>query len=664
MASPVFRFVASAYLGASSLLLALLPSAAAAYLWVYQPQAPRYIEHTFHIWGIGSVVLISSVLAVIALRSYLEGGERLTRYLALGFTGFSLAYSLHGLLTPLADSAPALFLLPGPTSRVLMSVCVLIGVMNHGRPADPVEKRRQPSQWVPQLVAMALFLQLTLWIATAMPFPPQTWRYLTEGSAAMLSTLVLLILPLRGVRGPMLWYHAMAMAWMIQSSAWFMVAAPWQHIWWLAHIASLGGFLFLGYGLAQAAQGSSSFADLYSPGRAYADLSEMKRTQDMLEKAIARADQANMAKSRFLASASHDLRQPVQSLMLFIALLETFSLEERPRTVVRNLGNAVQALKSLLDGLLDISRLDAGVIEPHLSSFDLRPLLTSLSEEYSLAAARKGLTLGVASPALWLHSDPALLERILRNLIENALKYTDQGGVAIDCRVRDGLARLELRDTGIGIPEDQREMVFDEFHQLNNPERDRTKGLGLGLAIVRRLVQLLNIRLDMQSIVGKGTSFTLSVPLGSQPPPEPKTEDETIGKRGLALVIEDDEAVMAGLTLLLEHWGWRVVGGADPAAILPQLRRGEVPDLALSDYRLREDMTGIQALAEINRELKSSIPAILLTGDTAPERMAEAVQSGLLMLHKPVTPEGLLRAVRIVMADPHDGEAPEPALPH
>ncbi|HVI51722.1 MAG TPA: ATP-binding protein [Candidatus Sulfotelmatobacter sp.] len=654
MATPVFRTVASAYLAVASLLLTLLPAAAAAYLWVYQPEAPRFVEHDFHIWGIGSVVAISSVLALIALRCYLEGGERLTRYLALGFTGFSLSYALHGVLTPLAESSPALFLLPGPTSRLMMSACVLIGVMGHGHPADPVEKRRQPSLWVPQLVAMVLFLQLTLWIATAMPVSPQTWRYVTEGGAGILSAIVLLVLPLRGVRGPMLWYHAIAMAWMFQSSGCFILAAPWNHMWWLAHIVSLGGFLFLGYGLAQAAQSSSSFADLYSPSRAFADLSDMKRTQDMLEQAIARADQANMAKSRFLASASHDLRQPVQSLMLFIALLETFSLDERARTVVRNLGNAVQALKSLLDGLLDISRLDAGVIEPNLVSFDLRPMLTSLSEEYSLSAARKGLSLGVASPALWLHSDPSLLERILRNLIENAIKYTDQGGVAIDCRVRDGMARLELRDTGIGIPEDQREMVFDEFHQLNNPERDRSKGLGLGLAIVRRLVKLLGVSLDMQSSLGKGTSFTLSVPVGKQPALEPANEDTPLGRRGLALVIEDDEAVLAGLTLLLEHWGWRVLSGAEPRDILHQLKPGEIPDLALSDYRLRDELTGIQALAEICDRLGTSIPTILLTGDTAPERMSEAVQSGFLMLHKPVTSDGLLRALRIVMAAPQE----------
>ena len=654
MPAPALRKVASIYLYGTSLLLALLPLAGIAYLRIFQPDAPKYLDHGYHIWGIGSVVLVSTTLSYIAYRCYLEGGERLTRYLALGFLGFSMAYSLHGLLTPLAESLPALFLLPGPTARLIMTVCIFLGVMGYGHPPEPEEIRKLPGQWLPAIVIEMLFLLFTLWLAVAQPLPFPVVRLSTEGAAGILSLCVLLALPLRKVQGPMLWYHAIALAWMAQSSFGFILALPWNHMWWFSHMVSLAGFVLLGCGLAQAFLTSGSFSGLYSPSQAYADMTEIRQGQELLQQAITQARQANVAKSRFLASASHDLGQPVQSLMLFTALLETFSLEDRPRTVVRNLGNAVQALKGLLDGLLDISRLDAGVIEPQPVSFELRPLLTCLSEEYSLTTARKGLSLGVASPEMWLKTDPALLERILRNLLDNAIKYTDQGGIAIDCRQQDGMARIELRDTGIGIPEDQHEQVFDEFHQLNNPERDRNKGLGLGLAIVRRLTELLSLRLEMNSNPGKGTSFTLWIPLGAKPKSSVPVENTIPGQSGLVLIIEDDQAVLDGLVMLLEHWGWRVISGTGPEDVIESLRPEDRPNLAISDYRLRQNMTGIQALDMITLRLGHAVPAILLTGDTAPERMTEALQSGLLMLHKPVTPDGLQRALRIVMAEPSD----------
>jgi len=656
MTNPALRKVASLYLYATSLALALLPLAGIAYLRVYQTDAPKYVEHGFHIWSISSVVLVSAILSFIAWRCYLEGGERLTRYLTLGYLGFTVTYSLHGILTPLADSLPSLFLLPGPGARLVMSICLLGGVMGHGLPAEPLEERRLPSRWLPGLMAIGVFLLAVLWLAADQPLPFQTLRLGTEGAAGILSVCVLLLLPMKRVKGPMLWYHAIALTWMAESSLGFIYAGVWNQMWWFSHIVSLGGFVLLGCGLAQAFLTSSSFAGLYSASKAYADLAEIKHAHELLQNAITRANQANQAKSRFLASASHDLRQPVQSLMLFVALLETFGLEERPRTVVHNLSSAVQALKGLLDGLLDISRLDAGIIEPHPTDFELRTLLSSLSEEYSLTTARKSLTLAVASPELWLRSDPALLERILRNLLDNAIKYTDRGGIAVNCRTEDGRARIELRDSGIGIPEDQQEQVFDEFHQLNNPERDRSKGLGLGLAIVKRLTGLLGITLEMSSTPGKGTCFVLWLPLGEAPLPQARIEPQSASKGGLVLVIEDDEAVLEGLVMLLEHWGWRVASGTDAQQVLSRLRPGDHPNLAISDYRLRNDTTGIQALDQLHKALGQDFPAILLTGDTAPERMTEALQSGLLMLHKPVTSEGLQRALRIVMA-------PEPINP-
>lgn len=645
MKKPALTLVVSCYQTATSGLLALLPAGAVLYLWLFPPLGLTFDDHRFHMLAIGSASAVGGVLAYVAFRCYQDGGEKLTRFLALGFLGFTVSYLLHGLLTPVAHDMPALFLLPGPTSRLVMSSFVLLGVACHGQPPDPVETRLSPKRWLPWLLLQLAVLHLTLWVAVNAPISPQTFRLWVESAAAIASLSVLVTLAVRRARGPMLWYHAVAVVWLAISSGAFLLASPWTHMWWLAHCISVGGFLLLGHGLAQAYQSSGNFSGLYSAPRAHADLAEMKRAQDLLHQAILAADQANQGKSRFLAAASHDLRQPVQALMLFSALLEGCPLDDRTRSVVRNLSNGVQALKSLLDGLLDISRLDAGVIEPHLVDVDLQSLLTPLTEEYSLLAERKGLELLVATAQVWVHTDPALVERILRNLIENAIKYTQCGRVTVECSRHWGRVRIEVRDTGIGIPEDQRNAVFDEFHQLDNPERDRSKGLGLGLSIVRRLAELLGHPLELSSRMGEGSCFTLSLPLGASAGTPLNQVPALPDHGGLVLVIDDDEAVLTGLGMILEQWGWQVVAGESPEEALSLLPAERIPDVVISDYRLRDGLTGIAVLRQLHLMFGTGCRGILLTGDTAPEPIAEARRGNFPVLHKPVAAEALHNAL-------------------
>ncbi|SCX74185.1 hybrid sensor histidine kinase/response regulator [Variovorax sp. EL159] len=369
------------------------------------------------------------------------------------------------------------------------------------------------------------------------------------------------------------------------------------------------------------------------------------------------AERSDLEKSRFLAAASHDLRQPVHAMSLFLGLLTNERLSEHGRYLVENITKASAAMGHLFDALLNISRLDAGVIHPRLQNFPLDRLLDQIRTEYTPQAQQKGLALKVRHSKAWVYSDPMLLERILRNLISNAIAHTPGGRVLIGCRMRGGCVRIEVWDTGPGIPPHEHERIFWEFHQLQNPERDRSKGLGLGLAIVRRTAALLGHALAMRSIEGRGTAFLLSVEskrasvveapvaagaLGATAGEMPLL-DTRPAKGQLILVVDDDAQNREGLQLLLESWGHRVVaapGVSELVALIADVP-GK-PNLIVSDYRLREHETGIEAIDRVHEEYNDdAIPALLVSGDTDPARLIEAAARSIPVLHKPVEVEAL-----------------------
>jgi len=359
------------------------------------------------------------------------------------------------------------------------------------------------------------------------------------------------------------------------------------------------------------------------------------------------AEQANLAKSKFLAAASHDLRQPLHALGLFVTALDERIHYPDVKEIVDKIHRCTAALDNLFQGLLDISRLDAGIIEPQLADFALCPLIERLHAEYAPQARDKGLQITFRCGAGAVRSDPALVERILRNLVGNAIRYTHRGGIEMACEARDAQVHISVRDTGMGIAADQQEKVFDEFVQLHNPERDRTKGLGLGLAIVRRLAALLGAEIRLESAPGRGSTFSFALPravaaatgaeardLADEPPPL---------LDGTTVVVIDDEAdVRDGMRTLLEGWGCIVVTDEDAAGAVGQLRaRRLTPDVVIADYRLREGATGVEAIARLQDDYGSTLPGLIVTGDTAPERLSEARASGYTLLHKPVPPAKL-----------------------
>lgn len=359
---------------------------------------------------------------------------------------------------------------------------------------------------------------------------------------------------------------------------------------------------------------------------------------------------ANLSKSRFLAVASHDLRQPLHALNLLVAQLRFDADESERALTTQRINAAVGGMNELFNALLDISQLDAGALEPRISEFAIHGLLARIEATFAPAAREKGLHFSMVACSAWVRSDAILLERILLNLVSNAVRYTTTGGVLVGCRRQRGYLRLDVYDSGIGIPQDQQRAIFAEFYRGRHAEQARTEGLGLGLAIVERLCDLLNHPLDLTSEPGSGSRFCVTVPMveagasAASPLPLPDNAERLdLLRDRLVVLLDDDPMVLDATGSLLSGWGCIVVTArAVQEALL--ILDGKVPDLIISDYHLGQDHSGIDSIAHLRQVYQSEIPAFLISGDIALERLREAKASGHHLLHKPVNPM-VLRAM-------------------
>lgn len=371
-----------------------------------------------------------------------------------------------------------------------------------------------------------------------------------------------------------------------------------------------------------------------------------------LQQALKLADESIQARTHFLAAASHDLRQPVHSMNVLVAALSMRQLDAHTREIVALLNTVNQSLSIQMDSLLDISKLDAGAVTPHCVAVRLDLLLQSLHETLAPVAADKGLRLELQQAGeISVLTDEALLTRVLSNLLDNAFKFTRRDGAILLGLRRDGLrAVVRVADSGIGIAPEEQERVFREFYQVANFDRDRSQGLGLGLAIVRRLCALLDVELSLQSQPGVGTTVELALPTtGLLMPVPPATPTVPLAAGLVVLVIDDELVVRKSMQLLLTQLGC-IVHVADGAQAALEIATSQRLDVVLSDYRLRAGENGISVI----RAIQNRCPAVrvaLITGDTAPDRMQEAKAAGVALLYKPVALEKLLT----VLHAPHSG---------
>ncbi len=389
------------------------------------------------------------------------------------------------------------------------------------------------------------------------------------------------------------------------------------------------------------------------------DITSRRNTSKALEAAKKEAEVANMAKSRFLAAASHDLRQPLQTLSLLQGLLARTVEGAAAQGLVARLDETLTATSSMLNTLLDINQIEDGEVRPEMVAFPVDDLLRRMRDEFNYHVQSKGLQLHVVPCSLSAVSDVRLLEQMVRNLLANALKYTIRGKILLGCRRHGGTLTLEIWDTGVGIPPQELDAIFNEYHQVDNAARERSRGLGLGLSIVRRLSLLLDHRVAVRSSVHKGSMFSIEVPLRVD---ASAGDDLGDGDRvaatllppdrsGLILVVEDDPDMRDLLGLLLRHEGYRVGSSSDGQAALDLVARDSIePDLLLVDYNLPGQLNGLQLVDRLRRRSDRTLPAIVLTGDLSSETAADVAGNDCLQLNKPVKHSELTAVIQHCLA--------------
>lgn len=384
--------------------------------------------------------------------------------------------------------------------------------------------------------------------------------------------------------------------------------------------------------------------------------SAAEAARSIADEARESAHRANQNKSRFLAAASHDLRQPLQTLALLNGTLRRMARDPDIAAAVAQQEQAIGAMSRLLNALLDISKLESGAIKPELTDFTVAGLFAELKRDFAELAGTKGLQLEVEPCTDSVHSDPSLVEQILRNLLSNAIKYTRNGWVRVRCLHQSPLVRIEVLDTGVGIPADQLPHIYEEFYQVQPPTSGAHEGYGLGLAIVQRLVNLLHLQLDVSSEVGKGSTFALLLPASSGraaaspsgPKETPRPQDP--GRQARVLLVEDEPSVRDATRLLLKVEGYRVMAVACLDEALAQLELHGSFDLIVTDYHLRGGETGIQVISAIRASLRRGLKAVLITGDTSSAIKELSADPDLRVASKPVNADELLALLRALLA--------------
>ena len=362
-----------------------------------------------------------------------------------------------------------------------------------------------------------------------------------------------------------------------------------------------------------------------------------------LQNAKIDAERANKAKSLFLASASHDLRQPLNAMQMYIAALQSKVKDKEIMRIIEDINSVSISTARLLNALLDVSELEVGAIKPRFESFSVNNMLISIFQSFLPLAKDKGLNFRVVPSSLYVRSDPALLERILGNFMSNAIRYTNKGSVLIGCRKRGDKVVIEVWDTGCGISDDQMSLIYEDFYQIENKERDRGKGLGLGLALAKRLSESLEHKIVSKSTFGSGSCFSVLVNIGEKTVDENQDESfmNIMNLSGAnILLVEDDMDVLKATKQLLESWGCKVKTARNKDEVMNLIKENpyDNPDIILADNRLPGDASGIDITYLIQEKLQASIPCVIMTGDVERNHVQSIIDQGFPVLLKPIQP--------------------------
>ncbi len=411
-------------------------------------------------------------------------------------------------------------------------------------------------------------------------------------------------------------------------------------------------------------------------GRLFHQAHSSQRQLETALEELTTGDIQRKSQNRFLAAATHDLRQPLQAMQYYIAALEPHIANEKGHEILGKVGRSTEAAQGLLTSLLDISKLDAGVLEPATVSVDLDALLVRLHDDYLAEAQDRGIELSIEATGVVVQTDPQFLERILVNLLSNAINHTEAGSVSIDVDSTrsDSEVSISVKDTGVGIPEHELEAIFNEYYQvpdegsLSASDGNLRQGMGLGLSIVKRLTRLIQVPLEVSSRIGRGTRFTITLPVAvnAGDAAVPQVTKQAVSGDGLdglyIMIIDDDPSVRDGVTTLLKQRGCNVLVSSGIEEALDTLVESEsMPDLILADYQLLNGATGVEAIERVRDEVNEEVPAIVVTGDTSPDRLREARERGHGLLHKPVGSAALFEVIRNTVhgAPDLDNDTPE-----
>jgi len=385
------------------------------------------------------------------------------------------------------------------------------------------------------------------------------------------------------------------------------------------------------------------------------EIAERKEAENALREAKAAAERANESKTNFLATITHDLRQPLHAARLYLGEAAQNAADARAAKLIHGVEVALDTMDDMLESLLDMARLDSGSwrVEPEI--FAVAPMIARLVEEAAATARSGGIRLRWVPDATVVETDRRLLERILRNLIANALRYTERGGVLVGCRRRGGNIRIDVVDTGIGIARDKWQLIFDEFQQLAAPTRQAGKGLGLGLAVVDRAAKLIGARVELDSVPGRGSRFSITLPALPQhmaPPPQHDAPPQAgTPVNGIMMIIDDDASVRTALASLLTSWECQVIAVASTRAALDYVRRyGVTPSAVIADYHLQDGETGLVSIAALRGQCGQTLPALLMSADRGTGLRDLARQAGVLLLPKPLAPSKLRAVLTYLLA--------------